>query len=246
MKMFDLERLLSLVPFVGKYIRESPLPGCYLWEYIGVALRRGVCLTTTVYTHEPEWLAPIESKIQRGQMLSMLEDVLGPKFPEEVFVPDGKLVRIDPSFKSSDNDSILRLEVLFNSDDAKRQRRYMNSVIMAVCGRCGMDLVNDLPTISPYHCAVEVSMCERCLKAARLYFRDPQHPDVAFIGYNIDKSGRFTDRKVYRLARKTDVRGQTMFTKDDLEIRYVATTDNDPDVEKVYFFNWKWRMGEHA
>lgn len=240
MKVHGFKRLEGLHPALASRILRSPLPGEYLVEYFSYAFDEGTLLSNSVYLHEPEWLGAAESQAQRKAVLDFLQGVIGEH--SDIFSPSGNPVRLDPSFRSCDEDATLRLEMLYNNPDPECQLRYVRSVIAYVCGRERVPVVEaSLPAVPAYHCAVEIDMLKRRPCALRLYFRLPQSSGKEFDGLTIAASGDIVSRKVYWRPSAKEVRAFPVVLPFGFSPAYVATESGGLLCrQRIYLFNDLW------
>lgn len=240
MQIVDTYRLNATCPGLSQRVRECQLPGLYLWEYLSYTVCYGKIISSTAYFHEPEWIDDATSKNQRECVLEGLRS-MGCSC-DEVFHPDGKLIRIDPSFKSSDKNNILRLEMLFNSSDINRQREYTRSVVKWVCGDENLDSIESrMPSCTAYHCAIAFDIGARQPVASRFYFRLPRETGKEFVGITLAATGGILSRKVYWRPSEDDLEGCDVPVPYGFVPAYVAAEDTLAGcARKVYFFNELW------
>ena len=240
MKVHGFKRLERLHPTLASRIVRSPLPGEYLIEYFSYAFAEGSLLSNSVYLHEPEWLGAAESLAQRKAVLDFLREMIGAN--SDVFSPSGIPVRLDPSFRSCDADTTLRLEMFYNNPDAECQLRYVRSAIAYVCGKERIPVVEaNLPATPAYHCAVEFDMLKRQPCALRLYFRLPQSSGKEFDGLTIAASGDVISRKVYWRPSSDEVRAFPVVLPFGFSPAYAATESGDLSCrQRIYLFNDLW------
>lgn len=240
MKIHGVKRLESLHPTLARRILRSPLPGEYLMEYFSYTFSEGSLVSNSVYLHEPEWLGAADSLAQRKAVLGFLRDVIGEH--SDIFSPSGNPVRLDPSFRSCDADTTLRLEMLYNNPDAECQLRYVRSVIAYVCGKDRVPVVETkLPTVPAYHCAVEFDMLKRLPCALRLYFRLPKASGKEFDGLTILSSGEIISRKVYWRPSVEEIRAFPVILPFGFSPAYAATESGGLSCrQRIYLFNDLW------
>ncbi len=240
MKVHGFKRLESLHPALASRIVRSPLPGEYLIEYFSYVFAEGALLSNSVYLHEPEWLEAADSLAQRKAVLDFLREVIGAN--SDVFSPSGNPVRLDPSFRSCDADTTLRLEMFYNNPDAECQLRYVRSAIAYVCGKERIPVVEaNLPATPAYHCAVEFDMLKRRPCALRLYFRLPQYSGKEFDGLTIASSGDIISRKVYWRPSAEEIEALPIVPPSGFSPAYVANEyGSSLSRQRIYFFNDLW------
>lgn len=240
MQVVDAQRFFTACPELAERVQKCRLPGLYLWEYLSYTFSDDGIMSRTVYFHEPEWMDDSRSKDQRVSVLEYLRST--GCACDEVLRPDGKLIRIDPSFKSSDKSDILRLEMFFNSGDVVRQKSYMRSVAKWMCSDGKLDSIESLMSNCPaYHCAVAFDLGARRPVASRFYFRLPKETGREFVGMTLAETGKILSRKVYWRPSKEELEGCDVPVPDGFVPAYVAAEDTPSGrARKVYFFNELW------
>ena len=257
MTVCDLDRLVRIVPDVRKRIEMCPLPGRYLWEYIGYTCRREKIVSTTVYLHEPEWLTTGESRRQREAVISCLRRVLGRSFHEEVFMPEGKLVRIDPSFKLSDTPLRLRLEIFYNLSLETRGRDYLFFLAKLVFGdvRAAAFVESAGDSVLPYHVALTFDG-ESGRFIELKFYRKQAGDSGAFSGETFSSDCKLLVRKDYSPSSLGVIKAgaqcsapvsSKLLKEFGLSMKYVAMENGSPgkpEAVKYYFFNERWKDGK--
>ena len=257
MTVCDLDRLVRIVTDVLKRIEMCPLPGRYLWEYIGYTCRREKIVSTTVYLHEPEWLTTGESRRQREAVISCLRRVLGRSFHEEVFMPEGKLVRIDPSFKLSDTPLRIRLEIFYNLSLETRGRDYLFFLAKLVFGdvRAAAFVESAGDSVLPYHVALTFDG-ESGRFIELKFYRKQAGDSGAFSGETFSSDCKLLVRKDYSPCslEPNEPGGRRLMpvwfnhlNDCGLSMKYIAFENGKHGktaAVKYYFFNERWKDGE--
>lgn len=241
MQVVDAHRFYAACPELAQRVQTCRLPGLYLWEYLCYTISSRDVVSSTAYFHEPEWMDDCHSKSQRFCILEYLR-AMGCSC-DEVLCPDGELIRIDPSFKSSDNGSILRLEMLFNSCDVDRQMQYMRSALKWVCGSENGDRIRShLPGMPPYHSAVAFDLAVRVPRVLRLYFRVPQESGKEFLGVTVAASGDIISRRVYWRPSRKELTSFNVPIPCGFSPAYLADEETSVGkARKIYLFNNLWK-----
>ena len=246
MNVVDVNRFNAVCPELAQRVQACRLPGLYLLEYLSYTIANGNIVSSTAYFHEPEWLDDSSSRHQRGEVAEYIRTVTDLR--DDILRPDGEFIRIDPSFKSSDTDAILRLEMLFNSDDIYRQECYMRSVINWVCGDGMSSYVEEqLPDGKAYHCAVAFDLVARKPVALRFYFRLPKETGKEFVGLTISSTGSILSRKVYWLPSGSEIQSLNLSLPHGFSTTYMAEEETPTgNGKKVYLFNDLWNKQKGA
>ena len=100
---------LDIIPLYHR-IDVSDIPGTYEFEYVSISLSKRIVKSATIYLIEPPYFDSKAQIIQRYKTLDYYRNLFPKSTVEQAFENEGRPLRIDPSFKSSDNDSILRIE----------------------------------------------------------------------------------------------------------------------------------------
>ena len=246
MKVCDYQRLMRLAPLNAERIASCKIPGEYIFEYIGYSYVGQDIDSTTVYLHEPKWHSCDEKASQRTLVLRYLKEILGKAYCEKIFYPNGHLLRIDPSFRSCDADTIMRLELVHNSKDTDAQLKFIRSVVEYVCeAALPYEITCVLAKTIPYHCAIEFDVMQEKPVAVRLYYKHSQAENVAFSGMTVSHQGIILSKKIYFNANKIDEAScPGMILDEGLAPGYVAEKRTMERVErKVYLFNSMWAAG---
>lgn len=249
MIILDDKRLSALIPELFKKVQTSDLPGTYIFEYICYAFVNNNLHATTVYFHEPEWLTPFNSLKQRKDLLLFLLKALGDSFNEEVFMPNGNLIRVDPSFCSCDSSNIMRLEMGYDRQNAIEQSAYIRSLIAYVCGKKNTRKIEELlPSIPAYHSAIELDIEKKIPIALRLYFSLTKENNKAFLGITISNTGKIIARKTYFYINKNVLEKFPCFPTDlGMVPEYTAEKQTLQQREqKIYLFNSWWKRTINA
>jgi len=246
MNIVDVNRFNAACPELAQRVQACGLPGLYLLEYLSYTIYNGNVVSNTAYFHEPEWLDDSSSRRQRWDVAEYIRTITD--IGDDILLPDGEFIRIDPSFKSSDTDSILRLEMLFNSDDIYRQKYYMRSIINWVCGdEMGSCVEEQLPDGKAYHCAVAFDLDVRKPVALRFYFRLPKETGKEFSGLTFSATGCILSRKVYWLPSGSEIKALNLSLPHGFSPAYMAQEDTPTGKgKKVYLFNDLWNKQKGA
>lgn len=246
MVVHDYHRLVHLAPLNTARIESCQIPGEYIFEYIGYSYVGQDIDSTTVYLHEPEWHSYDEKVNQRTRVLVYLKEILGRAYCEQIFHPNGHLLRIDPSFRSCDADNIMRLEFVHNSNDTEAQLQYISSVVDYVCEAAMPDEITSvLARTIPYHCAIEFDVIHEKPLAVRLYYKHSHAVNAAFSGMTVSHQGIILSKKTYFNANQIDEAScPGMVLDEGLVPGYVAEKRTMEGIErKVYLFNAMWAAG---
>ena len=246
MNVVDVCRFTTVCPELAQRVQACRLPGEYLLEYLSYTISNGDVVSNTAYFHEPEWLGDSNSKQQRREVAEYIRTITD--LSDDILRPDGEFIRIDPSFKSSDTDAILRLEMLFNSHDVYRQKCYMRSLITWACGDGICSFVEErLPGGKAYHCAVAFDVVVRKPVALRFYFRLPKETGKEFSGVTISATGRVLSRKVYWLPSGSEIKALKLSLPYGFSPAYMAEEETPTGNQwKVYLFNDLWNTKKGA
>ena len=227
MNINDAERLRAFLGQMAKNrvdvcklmhrITESSMPGKYNFEYVGFSSCAGQLRSATAYFHEPEYLSTSESLKNRQAVINYIYSQNFDFRTRECIAIFGEGMRWDPSFKSSDENMIMRLEPLFDFQKDKSGRRKLQKLLRTLFGKYAIRVEEKLlRALSsdcgvaccsiPYHIGLELDAEAKCFRRLRMYFRplensmklpNGQSCTLVFKGLTLDDSGNISTLKSY-------------------------------------------------
>ena len=261
----DKSRVLSFTyELVGKHgnmvtelfqrIDASDLPGEYDVDFVSLSLNNGQIQSVTIYFLEPKHLDSQNKIKQRRDALDYYA----------TFIPDLGIVlthnnlpiRVDPSFKSLDDISTLRIDPQFRAVGlscsecldkfVRTSFPHCASIVQEASNRLGI----------PWRFAAEYDIPKKRGRKLRLYYYDNLEKGEAIRGLTYNSDGKITSTKNYygvfgrvglyqaeleRFADKEYLKkliSQDFYSKYDMTFKFFAREKANYDVDcKMYFVN---------
>ena len=261
----DIDRIYSFLANIVKSdinvdtlfhrINGSLIPGKYDVEFVSVSLGAGRIKSAAVYLIEPPFTDYEDVVRQRNEVRLCFCNL----FPESIIHAiwgDGDVpIRIDPSYKSSDNDHMFRLEPQFDLSTPEAYQRLVNLVSVLFQARTRViEVINDLGI--PARVAIELDSIHKCGSKIRLYYYDNLSFDTeVFRGVTINGDGSVSTVKhylgvyghvdIYNRVLKTMVDEKffkRVFTIDrtyvdhNMSFRFLAHERSDYGVDSKFYF----------
>lgn len=261
----DIDRIYSFLTNIVKCeinvdslfqrISNSQIPGIYDVEFVSVSLGSGHIKSAAVYLIEPSFIDSEDSLKQRNDVRLFF----GSLFPENIIHAiwgDGDAsIRIDPSYKSSDNDYTFRLEPQFDLNRPEGYRRFESLIAVLFPERTHVaKIIKGLGM--PSRVAIELDSKSRCGSKIRLYYYDDLSFDTeVFRGVTVNGDGSVSTVKhylgvyghvdIYNRILKTMVDGEffnRVFTIDktyeehNMSFRFLAHETSDYGVDSKFYF----------
>ena len=253
MKINDYDRISSFMNELAgveldvrplqKRMLDCEMPGTYDVDFVGVTFEKMRLLSMTVYLLASEPSAD-ERMYQRLAAYEYLSSILPRVSFEGAFVPDGVPLRVDPSFKSSDKDTILRLETMYYYYNRKAGNEYVEKLIDFVFPS-SKDIVKRslLGYRAPSRTAMEIDRGLGAGRKLRLYYRPSDEDEAILEGISVNESGTVSTRKSYfcvdgdfswRLPNRKFLNPKDF----GMEVHYRASEQSDYGADyKLYFVN---------
>lgn len=247
--------ILDLEPLSCR-IDESAVPGKYEVEFVSMSLEKGHIRSVSIYLVEPPDIDLKGRNKQRSDALAYYDKVFMHIGMSHVFALDGKPLRIDISFKSSDDDTIFRLEPQFDSIGMSASRNLEHVINYAFPSNLPM-----LKTVQrlgiPRRFAVELDSKSGFGRKLRMYYYNGfKKKDEVFRGVTVDEMGIVSREKhycgVFGAVEKYQENLKAMvnehalrriltpkiYIDHDMSFRYLAYEESDYGVDaKLYFRN---------
>lgn len=244
------------VESVWNKIDRCEIPGIYDVEFVSVSLGDRVIKSITVYLIESPFRSHDENKVQRLEALQFYGQLFNRIHIGDVFAPSGCPLRIDPSFKSSDSESIFRLDPQF------RGRKSDLPICLNNAARCffpdNVSVSNAVKAIAtPGRFAVELDSSKEVGRKIRLYYYDNyKYKDECIRGITVNERGVISREKHYlgihrdvqefkeEIEKVTDpafskqILRRHIYQEFDMSLYFLAHERSDYGVDaKLYFRN---------
>lgn len=237
-------------------IDESAVPGKYEVEFVSVSLGNGHIRSVTIYLLEQPGIDFEQQNKQRRDALAYYDKVFAHIGMSYAFAIDGNPLRIDISFKSSDDDTTFRLEPQFDSIGMSAYRCLEHVINSAFPGNLPMlKTVQRLGT--PRRFAVELDSKSGVGRKIRMYyytdfklkgevFRGVTLNEMGIVSREKHYCGVFGDVEKYQEILKTMVNEHILrrvltpdiYIDHNMSFRYLAFEESDYGVDsKLYFRN---------
>ncbi len=261
----DLDRMRSFVSGITstgvdilfRRIKGSSIPGIYDPEFVGISLGNGDIRSVALYLIEPPMFTSHEQIKQRLVTARYYSQIFDGSEALKVFFDSGCPIRIDPSYKSLDDEFVFRLEPQFDYNVA-HAHYYINNLIKFVFPNAARVpvVINTMGT--PGRIAIEINAKTGVGHKMRLYYYDVnQTGNEVFRGITINAMGIVSSEKHYLgvfgnvdkylpylktmigedLFRNMFINDQ-LYMDHNMSLRYIAMERSDYGADlKVYFRN---------